>query len=234
MTTLNDKDIDTSDHERRGADDTCRGPMDVVNGSWSSPPIGGFVPDTIATLTCDPGFTVVPNTNQTIKCDKELLWDFTGDYPECHPNEIMIDPGSGPLDWISPSRPLESPCRGSTNLLSFYMTELNGLSVIIKIILLGICLNKYLKKKIPNYCILFLLTIVTLHVMVHLVILIASLPPFCDSANIDWVPGKYFNFVRCHFKSEVYYSNYFWFLDVVLPNILLVILLYYTKGFNKD
>jgi len=247
MTTLNDEDIDKSVHDDTNTrDGTCYTPMDVENGVWSSPPIGGFVPDTSATLTCNPGFTVVPNTNQTIKCDKELLWDFAGDYPECLPNESLdqipsdqkpsdqIPSDSGPLDWISPTRLLMSPCRESTNLLSFYMTELNGLSVIIKIILLGICFNKYQKNKIPNYCILFLLTIVSLHVLVHLVIIIASLPPFCDSANFNWVPSKYFNYVNCHFKSEVYYSNYFWFLDVVLPNILLVIVLYYTKGFKKD
>jgi hypothetical protein len=232
MTTLNDEDIDKDYHDDSNTrDDTCYDPMDVEKGVWSSPPIGGYVSGTSATLTCDPGFTVVPNTNQTIKCNKELLWDFTGDFPRCIPNETMIplDEAEAPLDWISPTRLLESPCRYSTNLLSFYMTELNGLSVIIKIILLWICFNKYRKNKIRNNYVLFLLIILVLHVLVHLLIIIASLPPACDSSNFGWIPGKYFNTKLCHFKYDVYYSNYFWFLDIVLPNILLVIVIYYMK-----
>ena len=130
--------------------------------------------------------------------------------------------------YIPEDNELDSRCRRSTNLLSFYLTELNGLNVLIRLVLLWICFTK--RKKIKNKYILFILIIVALHVLVHIVIIIASLPPLCDSSNYNWIPGKYFNYVRCHFKYEVYYSDIFWFLDSVLPNILLVMIMYYTKG----
>ena len=132
--------------------------------------------------------------------------------------------------YIPEDNELDSRCRRSTNLLSFYLTEQNGLNVLIRLVLLGICYKMYLGKKIRNKYILFLLIIVSLHVIVHIVIIIASLPPLCDSSNYDWIPGEYFNYVNCHFKYEVYYSDIFWFLDSVLPNILLVMIMYYTKG----
>ena len=33
---------------------------------------------------------------------------------------------------------------------------------------------------------------------------------------------KFFNESLCHIKYMVYYSDYFWFIDSVVPNILLV------------
>ena len=134
--------------------------------------------------------------------------------------------------YIPEEDELDSRCRQSTNILSYYLTELNGLNVLIRIVLLWICFTKL--KKIKNNYILFLLIIVALHVIVHIIIIIASLPPFCDSSNNDWIPGKYFNYVHCHLKYEVYYSDIFWFLDSVLPNILLVMIMYYAKVFKRD
>ena len=136
--------------------------------------------------------------------------------------------------YIPEEDELDSRCRHSTNILSYYLTELNGLNVLIRLVLLGICYKMYLGKKIRNKYILFILIIVALHVLVHIVIIIASLPPFCDSSNNDWIPGKYFNYVHCHLKYEVYYSDIFWFLDSVLPNILLVMIMYYAKVFKRD
>ena len=153
-------------------------------------------------------------------------------------NEINADPA---LDmdeinvdgvYIPEDNELDSRCRHSTNILSYYLTELNGLNILIRIVLLWICFKKL--KKIKNNYILFLLIIVSLHVIVHIIIIIASLPPFCDSSNNDWIPGTYFNYVHCHLKYKVYYSDVFWFLDSVLPNILLVLIMYYTKGFKGD
>ena len=117
---------------------------------------------------------------------------------------------------------LDSRCRASKNILSFYLTELNGLNVIIKLVLLGLCVYTYTKKKLKNTYILILLVIIALHLLLHIMIIIASLPPFCDSSNFDWKPGKFFNESLCHIKYMVYYSDYFWFIDSVVPNILLV------------
>ena len=127
------------------------------------------------------------------------------------------------------NKELDSRCRHSTNLVSFYLTEQNGLNVIIRLVLLGLCYKMYLGKKIRNKFILFILIVVALHVIVHIVIIISSLPSLCDSSNRDWIPGKYFNRLHCGFKYDVYYSDVFWFLDSVLPNILLVMIVYYTK-----
>jgi len=210
----------------------CLGPLEVINGAWPSPS-GGYKTGMSATLTCGPGFTAVPASNATITCSAGL-WEFSGNYPDCLPDSseaviVQNELGEDMSKWDLEGT-LDSRCRQSTHLISFYLAELNGLSLIIRIILLGVCFNKYLNKKLRNSYVIALLVIVALHVLVHLIIIIASLPPLCDSANFNWIPGEYFNFKRCHFKSEVYYSDYFWFLDSVLPNILLVIIIYYMKG----
>tara|TARA_B100001059_G_scaffold188376_1_gene190753 strand:- start:1215 stop:1691 length:477 start_codon:yes stop_codon:yes gene_type:complete len=132
---------------------------------------------------------------------------------------------------------LDSRCRNATSLLSFYLTELNGINVIIKSIILGVFFKIYMNNKLNNKFILVLLVILTLHLILHICIIIISLPQICDSSNFDWkYAGKFDSpmFIFCHKKYELYYSNYFWILDSVLPNIFLLIISYYIlqKGYK--
>ena len=49
--------------------------------------------------------------------------------------------------YIPEEDELDSRCRQSTNILSYYLTELNGLNVLIRIVLLWICFKKLKKIK---------------------------------------------------------------------------------------
>jgi len=132
---------------------------------------------------------------------------------------------------------LDSRCRNPTSLLSFYLTELNGINVIVKLIILGVFFKMYMNNKLNNKFILALLIILAFHLLIHIGIIIVSLPQICDSSNYDWkYAGKLSSpmFIFCHQKYELYYSNYFWMLDSVLPNIFLLIIAYYIsqKGYK--
>ena len=132
---------------------------------------------------------------------------------------------------------LETRCRNSTSLLSFYLAELNGINVILKIIIIGVFFKIYMNNKFNNKFILSLLVILTIQVLIHTGLIIVSLPFLCDSSNYDWkYAGKYNNpiFKFCHLKYEFYYSDYFWFFDSVLPNIFLLIITCYLlqKGYK--
>lgn len=142
-------------------------------------------------------------------------------------SELNIPVEDLPDDYFDFETSLDSPCRNSTNLVSFYLTELNGLGLIMKIIILMICLRNI--KKIKNKLVLGLLVILFIHTLLHTVIIISSLPPFCDSANFDWKPGNIFNFERCHMKHEIYYSQPFWIIDTITPLLLLIVILYKSK-----
>ena len=131
----------------------------------------------------------------------------------------------------------ESRCRNIDSLLEFYLTELNGINVIIKIVMIGIFFKIYLNNKFNNKFILGLLVILTLQVLIHISLLIVSLPFLCDSSNYGWKYAGKINdsiYKFCTLKYKFYYSNYFWFFDSVLPNIFLLIIAYYIlqKGYK--
>ena len=98
-----------------------------------------------------------------------------------------------------------SPCRRSTNLFSYYFSEIA------------------------------LIVIIILHTLLHSIIIIASLPPFCDSSNIEWVPdsnttiGKIFDIFHCHYKHNLYYSDVFMLSGITPPLLLLLSLLYKSR-----
>lgn len=147
--------------------------------------------------------------------------------PEDNKSELNVPVEDLPDDYFDFTIPLDSPCRNSTNLVSFYLTELNGLGLIMKIIILMVCLRNI--KKLKNKLVLVLLVILFIHSLLHTVIILTSLPPFCDSANFDWKPGNIFNFERCHMKHEIYYSQPFWIIDTITPLLLLILVLYKSK-----
>ena len=64
---------------------------------------------------------------------------------------------------------LDSPCRNSTNMFSYYMTELNGINVIVKLIIIGLYLKKYKKKSI---FINGLIIILAIHTFIHILIIL--------------------------------------------------------------
>lgn len=125
-----------------------------------------------------------------------------------------------------------SPCRRSTNLFTYYFSELDGLSVILRILIVALYLKK---KKLTNKLEVALIVIILLHTILHSIIIIASLPPLCDSSNIEWEPdytttiGNVFNYVHCHFKHKVYYSDEFMLFGITPPLLLLLSLLYKSK-----
>jgi hypothetical protein len=214
----------------------CFAPMDVLNGTWSKPTNNKYVPGTIATLTCDEGYDLIPKETKTIRCNNDFLWDFKGDYPKCQfkydsdeeiteitdDEEITDDDEDNSMP---PVNILDSPCRGATNLVSYYLTELNGISLFLKICLLIICLYKIkIMKKMKNKFILFILFIILLHTILHLLIFVSSLPMLCDSSNYDWNPGKYFNKNNCHLKYEIYNSTTFWLIGTISPLVLLILI----------
>ena len=163
-----------------------------------------------------------------MKCGKGGLWEFDGPFPECKSGSIA--------EWMDDTDFLDSPCRNSSNLFSYYMTELNGINVIIKLIIIGLYFKTYKKKnKLILGLILGLIILLLIHTCIHILIIIASLPPFCDSSNPEWhmldTPdtsdkGDFFNFKKCHMKYELYYSMPFWFIDTIVPGILAIGLLY--------
>ena len=127
---------------------------------------------------------------------------------------------------------LDSPCRQSTNLLSFYLTELNGLNVIIKLFIAYILFNLYRKNKLKNKYILLLSLVFIIHLLIHILVIIVSLPFLCDSSNFNWKPfhgAPIFLHAFCRKKHKFYYSNPFWFIDNVIPIIILLLLLQNTK-----
>ena len=131
----------------------------------------------------------------------------------------------------------ESRCRNVDSLLEFYLTELNGINVIIKIVMIGIFFKIYLNNKFNNKFILGLLVILTVQVLIHISLLIVSLPFLCDSSNWNWKYADKINspiYKFCTLKYNFYYSNYFWFFDSVLPNIFLSIITHYVlqKGYK--
>ena len=131
----------------------------------------------------------------------------------------------------------ESRCRNIDSLLEFYLTELNGINVIIKIVMIGIFFKIYLNNKFNNKFILGLLVILTVQVLIHISLIIVSLPFLCDSSNYGWKYAGKINdpiYKFCTLKYKFYYSNYFWFFDSVLPNIFLLIIAYYIlqKGYK--
>ena len=125
-----------------------------------------------------------------------------------------------------------SPCRRSTNLFTYYFSELDGLSVILRILIVSLYLKK---KKLTNKLEIALIVIIILHTLLHSIIIIASLPPLCDSSNIEWVPdsnttiGKLFNYVHCHYKHNLYYSDEFMLSGITPPLLLLLSLLYKSR-----
>ena len=129
---------------------------------------------------------------------------------------------------------LDSRCRKSRNLLSFYLTEQNGLSVIVKMIIVGIFFKLYLDNNLDNKIIIGLLSIMVIQIVIHLIMIIMSLPSFCDSSNLDWLPeeGSIFSFPICHKKYEIYYSNTFWFFDTIYPLLVFIITLYFI--YNEE
>lgn len=129
---------------------------------------------------------------------------------------------------------LDSRCRNSENLLSFYLLEQNGIGVIVKMIIVGVFLKLYLDDNLDNKVILGLLSIMVIQIVIHIIIIIMSLPPFCDSSNFDWIPKKdsIFNYPNCHKKYEIYYSNTFWFFDTIFPLLVFIITLYFV--YNED
>ena len=131
----------------------------------------------------------------------------------------------------------EQRCRNIDSLLEFYLTELNGINVIIKVVMIGIFFKIYLNNKFNNKFILGLLVILTVQLLIHISLIIVSLPFLCDSSNYGWkYAGKINNpiYKFCTLKSNFYYSNYFWFFNSVLPNIFLLIIAYYIlqKGYK--
>ena len=65
-----------------------------------------------------------------------------------------------------------------------------------------------------------------LSAFIHILIILASLPPFCDSSNMNWKEGYIFNYIDCHWKYELYYSLPFWFIDNIVPGIIAIYLLF--------
>lgn len=128
---------------------------------------------------------------------------------------------------------LDSPCRNSTNVVSYYLTELDGVGLLCKIAIVLLYLMKI--KRVKNKLELVLVIIIGIHAFIHMLILLASLPPFCDSSNNSWKPdestmiGKLFNFHNCHKKHELYYSQKFWLTGSVSPLLLLLLVLYNSK-----
>ena len=179
----------------------CLNPPKDENGTWT-------VDSNIAKLSCNEGYAIPDGESSTMTCDSNAMWNFDGAFPQC--------------ECINCPLPLDSPCRMSTNLISYYMTELNGINVIIKILIIWY----YFKKKWKNMSIITgLIILLLIHTCVHILIIIASLPQLCDSSNINWNEGKYFNFKVCHWKSKLYYSLPFWLIDILIPGIISIYLL---------
>jgi len=199
----------------------CLDPPISDNGKWTT---SNTKSGTVTKLTCNDGYSI-QGSNSTMKCGEGGMWEFDGPFPECKSGSITEE-------WIDDTDFLASPCRNSSNLLSFYMTELNGINVIIKLIIIGLYYKTYKKK---NKLIQGLIILLLIHTCIHILIIIASLPPFCDSSNPEWhmldtpdTPdkGDFFNFKKCHMKYELYYSMPFWFIDTIVPGILAIGLLY--------
>ena len=181
-------------------------------GSWK---YNGYKEGSIATLTCKDGYEL-DGPNSTMKCGADGMWENDGDFPFCKPiGELLDDDNVYNL--------LDSPCRNSTNMFSYYMTELNGINVIVKLIIIGLYFKKYKKKSI---FINGLIIILAIHTFIHILIILASLPPFCDSSNMNWKKGYIFNYIDCHWKYELYYSLPFWFIDNIVPGIVAIYLLF--------
>lgn len=190
-----------------GTGTECVNPPEDAHGTWT--PSTNNKPRSTATLTCDEGYKI--QGGSTMKCDDDSMWNFKGAFPECKSEDDI---------------PLDSRCRNATNLVSFYMTELNGLNVIVKLLIIVL----YLKKSKHNSMLLNgLVLLIAIHTVIHILVIIASLPQLCDSSNVDWKEGYYFNRIHCHWKYELYYSFPFWFIDAIVPGIVAICLLYNKK-----
>lgn len=192
---------------------SCVDPPPDENGTWT-------IKDKVATLTCNEGYAIPDGEGSTMTCvrSSSAMWNFDGGLPQCRSTSLV--------DELLPDdnmiTPLDSRCRGSTNLVSFYMTELNGINVIIKLLIIWFYFKKYKKRK-P--IITGLIILLSIHTCVHILIIIASLPQLCDSSNFNWKEGPYFNKVHCHWKSKLYYSLPFWFIDIIVPGVIAIYLL---------
>jgi len=152
-----------------------------------------------------------------MKCSTGSMWDFEGDFPRCRSTSLVTRLFADDNDNVNV---LDSRCRRSTNLITFFMTELNGINVIIKLIIIGLYLKKNIKR---SKVIAGLIILLAIHTFIHILIIIASLPQLCDSSNMNWKEGTYFNYIRCHWKSNLYYSTPFWFIDNIVPGIILIL-----------
>ena len=113
----------------------CLDPPISDNGKWTT---SNTKSGTVTKLTCNDGYSI-QGSNSTMKCGEGGMWEFDGPFPECKSGSITEE-------WIDDTDFLASPCRNSSNLLSFYMTELNGINVIIKLIIIGLYYKTYKKK----------------------------------------------------------------------------------------
>ena len=182
------------------------------HGTWTQSPDNK--PGSTAKLTCDKGYKLQGDSD-TMKCNAKGMWDFKEGIPQC----ISEDADDG-MDLMLG---FDSRCRNATNLVSFYMTELNGLNVIVKLLIIVL----YLKKSKRNSMLLNgLVLLLAIHTVIHILVIIASLPQLCDSSNFNWKEGYYFNQIHCHWKYELYYSFPFWFIDAIVPGIVAICLLY--------
>ena len=189
----------------------CEDPPPDANGVWSNE---GKNPGSYTKLSCNEGYEL-NGPESSMKCGESGMWEFGGALPECRSIDEIND------EYIEDIQ-LDSPCRNSTNIISYYMTELNGLNIIVKLIIIGL----YLKYKNKKQIITALIVLLAIHTLIHILIFIASLPPFCDSSNFEWTEGIYFNNERCHMKYELYNSFPFWFIDNIVPGIIAISLLY--------
>jgi len=188
-------------------------PMDDENGTWSNI---DNKQGSITTLTCNEGYEIIGDKSKnTMTCDGDFWGVGETGIPVCGSTSILNFSGGNDTN-------LDSRCRRSTNLFSFYMTELNGINVLIKLIIIGLYFRR---KKKRSLFITGLIILLSIHTLIHILIIISSLPQFCDSSNDNWIPGKYFNFEHCHKKNEIYYSLSFWFIDTIVPGILAIYLL---------
>ena len=81
---------------------------------------------------------------------------------------------------------LDSRCRQSTNLFSFYLTELGGLNVLVKLVIIAGFIKLFINGKIKNKIIIGAIILMILQIIIHSVVILMSLPAFCDSSNSDW------------------------------------------------
>ena len=129
---------------------------------------------------------------------------------------------------------LDSRCRQSTNLFSFYLTELGGLNVLIKLVIIAGFIKLFINGNIKNKFIIGAIILMILQIIIHSAVILMSLPAYCDSSNYGWKPKNEFFKKYCHKKYLLYYSEKFWIFDVIYPLLVFCLVLYYIIQNNHQ